>query len=72
MIRCIQMSTGCQLYGMFVCFFGLVSIMTFSAIAFERCIVITSKPLGAKWKVTRSRAKKVINGQLAKVSHHHC
>ena len=57
---------------MFVCFFGLVSIMTFSAIAFERCIVITSKPLGAKWKVTRSRAKKVINGQLAKVSHHHC
>lgn len=50
----------CQLYGLSIGLFGLVSILTFSAIAVERCLVITSSPLGlSKWKITRSRAHKV-------------
>ena len=53
------MLTGCEIYGMGVGFFGIVSILTFSAIACDRCIVITAKPMGGQWKITRSRAKKV-------------
>lgn len=57
---------GCELYGMGVGFFGLVSILTFSAIACERCLVIAcpSRPAigfaDGRWKVTRAQAKKVI------------
>lgn len=59
-------SFGCQLYGMAIGFFGLVSILTFSAIACERCLVIAcpivSQVAGladGRWKITRAQAKKV-------------
>jgi len=52
--------TCCNVYGMGVGFFGILSILTFSAIACERCIVITTKPVGGGWKISRSRAIKVI------------
>jgi r-opsin len=50
------------LYGMGVAFFGLNSIMTLSAIACERYIVITSsscRPAVANWRITRRQAQKV-------------
>jgi len=51
---------GCQLYGLSVGLFGLISILTLSAIAVERCLVITSTPLGISgFKITRGRAQKV-------------
>ncbi|KAI9553132.1 arthropsin7 [Daphnia sinensis] len=57
---------GCELYGMGIGFFGLVSILTFSAIAYERCLAIagpaTRSSVGladGHWKVTRSQAQKV-------------
>jgi r-opsin len=57
---------GCQLYAMGVGFFGFVSILTFSAIACERCLVIagpaTRPSVGladGHWKVSRSQAQKV-------------
>ena len=54
---------GCNLYGMGVAFFGLNSIVTLSAIACERYIVITSsscRPAVAKWRITRRQAQKVV------------
>ncbi|XP_057381173.1 pineal opsin-like [Daphnia carinata] len=54
--------TGCNLYGMGVAFFGLNSIITLSAIACERYIVITSsscRPSVAKWRITRRQAQKI-------------
>ena len=45
-----------------VAFFGLNSIVTLSAIACERYIVITSsscRPVVAKWRITRRQAQKV-------------
>lgn len=53
---------GCNLYGMGVAFFGLNSIITLTAIACERYIVITSsscRPSVAKWRITRRQAQKV-------------
>nr|CAH0104741.1 unnamed protein product [Daphnia galeata] len=59
---------GCQLYAMGVGFFGFVSILTFSAIACERCLVIaglaTEPSAGhlladGHWKLSRSQAQKV-------------
>ncbi|KAI9553219.1 arthropsin6 [Daphnia sinensis] len=50
-------SLGCKLYAMGITCFGLVSIMTFSAIACERCLVIGVTD--AHWKVSRFQAKKV-------------
>lgn len=50
------------MYGMGVAFFGLNSIITLSAIACERYIVITSsscRPVVAKWRITRRQAQKV-------------
>ena len=58
---------GCNLYGMGVAFFGLNSIVTLSAIACERYIVITSsscRPVVAKWRITRRQAQKVIGNFL--------
>ncbi|KAI9552891.1 arthropsin2 [Daphnia sinensis] len=57
--------TGCNLYGMGVAFFGLNSIITLSAIACERYIVITSsscRPVVAKWRITRRQAQKACAG----------
>jgi r-opsin len=45
-----------------VAFFGLNSIVTLSAIACERYIVITSsscRPVVAKWRITRRQAQRV-------------
>ena len=57
---------GCQFYAMGITCFGLVSILTFSAIAFERCLVIagpaTHPSVGladGHKKVSRSQAQKV-------------
>jgi r-opsin len=57
---------GCELYAMGVGFFGFVSILTFSAIACERCLVIagpaTRSAVGladGHWKVSRTQAQKV-------------
>ncbi|KAK4014840.1 hypothetical protein OUZ56_027350 [Daphnia magna] len=57
---------GCELYGMGIGFFGLVSILTFSAIAYERCLAIAGPATRSSagladghWKVTRSQAQKV-------------
>ncbi|XP_045036544.1 melanopsin [Daphnia magna] len=53
--------SGCNLYGMGVAFFGLNSIVTLSAIACERYIVITSsscRPVVAKWRITRRQAQR--------------
>lgn len=58
---------GCNLYGMGVAFFGLNSIITLSAIACERYIVITSsscRPVVAKWRITRRQAQKVIKNEI--------
>ncbi|KAK4014393.1 hypothetical protein OUZ56_026916 [Daphnia magna] len=57
--------TGCNLYGMGVAFFGLNSIITLSAIACERYIVITSsscRPSVAKWRITRRQAQNICAG----------
>ena len=54
--------TGCNFYGMGVCFFGLNSIITLSTIACERYIVITSsscRPALAKCRITRRQAQTV-------------
>jgi len=53
---------GCSLYAMGVGFFGLNTIVTLSAIACERYIVITSQPAVAKWKMTRRQARKACVG----------
>ncbi|KAI9552860.1 arthropsin4 [Daphnia sinensis] len=53
--------SGCNLYGMGVAFFGLNSIVTLSAIACERYVVITSsscRPVVAKWRITRRQAQR--------------
>jgi r-opsin len=47
---------GCKLYAMGITCFGLVSILTFSAIACERCLVIGVA--SSRVKVSRSQAKK--------------
>lgn len=47
---------GCKLYAMGITCFGLVSILTFSAIACERCVVIGL--VDNRWKVSRFQAKK--------------
>lgn len=58
--------SGCELYGMGVGFFGFVSILTFSAIACERCLVIAcpnKTTIGfadGHLKVSRAQAKKVL------------
>ena len=48
-----------MLYAFGVGFFGLLSIVTLSAIAVERYMVITAKPLSGNWKITRFGARKV-------------
>ncbi|XP_049857920.1 melanopsin-like [Schistocerca gregaria] len=50
---------GCQLYACAVGHFGLLSIVTLAAIAVERYMVITAKPLSASWKMTQYTARKV-------------
>jgi hypothetical protein len=53
---------GCNLYATCIGFLGLNSIVTLSAIACERYIVITSsscRPAVAKWRITRCQAQKV-------------
>lgn len=50
---------GCNLYGTGVGFFGLNTIVTLAAIAYERYVVITAKPAAAKWRITRRQAQKV-------------
>ena len=53
---------GCNSYGMGVGFFGLNSIVTLSAIACERYIVITSsscRPAATNWRITHHQARKV-------------
>ncbi|XP_025421001.1 rhodopsin, GQ-coupled-like, partial [Sipha flava] len=50
---------GCTIYAFGVGQFGLVSIVTLSAIAVERYLVITAKPLSGSWKLTRHGATKV-------------
>ncbi|KAI9552890.1 arthropsin3 [Daphnia sinensis] len=53
--------TGCNLYATGIGFFGLNSIVTLSAIACERYIVITSsscRPAVARWRITRCQAQK--------------
>ena len=47
---------GCELYAMGITCFGLVSILTFSAIACERCLVIGLA--NSRFRVSRSQAKK--------------
>jgi r-opsin len=47
---------GCKLYAMGITCFGLVSILTFSAIACERCLVIGL--VDSRWRVSRLQAKK--------------
>jgi r-opsin len=47
---------GCQLYAMGITCFGLVSILTFSAIACERCLVIGLA--NSRFRVSRSQAQK--------------
>ena len=53
---------GCNTYGMGVGFFGLNSIVTLSAVAYERYIVITTsscRPAVTKWRITHCQAQKV-------------
>ncbi|XP_057381647.2 melanopsin-like [Daphnia carinata] len=50
-------SLGCKLYAMGITCFGLVSILTFSAIACERCLVISLTD--SHWKASRFQAKTV-------------
>nr|FAA01166.1 TPA: opsin, arthropsin type [Ladona fulva] len=51
--------TGCVLYACGVGYFGLLSIVTLAAIAVERYMVITAKPLSGNWKMTQYGARKV-------------
>lgn len=50
---------GCVIYACGVGFFGLLSIVTLSAIAVERYMVITAKPFSGNWKITQYAARKV-------------
>ncbi|XP_046667713.1 rhodopsin, GQ-coupled-like [Homalodisca vitripennis] len=50
---------GCQLYAGGVGHFGLLSIVTLAAIAVERYMVITSKPLSKSWRITQYDSRKV-------------
>ncbi|XP_065568497.1 melanopsin-B-like isoform X2 [Artemia franciscana] len=52
-------NAGCQIYGAGIGFFGLNSILTLAAIAWERYIVISAQPLNGKSRITRARARKV-------------
>ncbi|XP_063217234.1 rhodopsin, GQ-coupled-like, partial [Bacillus rossius redtenbacheri] len=54
--------TGCMLYACGVGYFGLLSIVTLAAIAVERYLVITAKPLSGTWKMTQRGARKVCVG----------
>ncbi|KAG8320956.1 hypothetical protein J6590_056583, partial [Homalodisca vitripennis] len=60
---------GCQLYAGGVGHFGLLSIVTLAAIAVERYMVITSKPLSKSWRITqydsRKKSKRVFRTALA-------
>ncbi|XP_049798137.1 uncharacterized protein LOC126221762 [Schistocerca nitens] len=58
---------GCQLYACAVGHFGLLSIVTLAAIAVERYMVITAKPLSASWKMTQYTARKGAHGKKCKV-----
>nr|CAD7573162.1 unnamed protein product [Timema californicum] len=58
--RCLYVS-GCMLYACGVGYFGLLSIVILSAIAVERYMVITAKPLSGSWKMTQYGARKVIS-----------
>ncbi|XP_071455747.1 rhodopsin-like [Hetaerina americana] len=50
---------GCVIYASGVGYFGLLSIVTLAAIAVERYMVITAKPLSGNWKMTQYGARKV-------------
>nr|BAQ54880.1 opsin, arthropsin type [Epiophlebia superstes] len=50
---------GCVVYACGVGYFGLLSIVTLAAIAVERYMVITAKPLSGNWKMTQYGARKV-------------
>ncbi|XP_054278962.1 melanopsin-A-like [Macrosteles quadrilineatus] len=50
---------GCELYAAGVGHFGLLSIVTLAAIAVERYLVITSRPLSKSWKITQYSSKSV-------------
>ncbi|XP_075215320.1 rhodopsin, GQ-coupled-like [Lycorma delicatula] len=50
---------GCMIYAAGVGHFGLLSIVTLSAIAVERFMVITAKPLSGQWKITERGARQV-------------
>lgn len=52
---------GCMLYAGGVGHFGLLSIVTLSAIAVERYWVITAKPLSGSRRMTKYGARKVNN-----------
>ncbi|XP_065342298.1 rhodopsin-like isoform X2 [Cloeon dipterum] len=51
--------TGCVVYAFGVGYFGLLSIVTLSAIAVERYMVITAKPFSGNWKITQYGARKM-------------
>ncbi|KAK7790053.1 hypothetical protein R5R35_007429 [Gryllus longicercus] len=55
---------GCILYAFGVGYFGLLSIVTLSAIAVERYLVITAKPMSASWKLSQFGARKVSKNAL--------
>ncbi|RZF46997.1 hypothetical protein LSTR_LSTR014303 [Laodelphax striatellus] len=50
---------GCMVYAAGVGHFGLLSIVTLSAIAVERYMVITAKPISGQWKITERGSRKV-------------
>lgn len=50
-----------MIYAAGVGHFGLLSIVTLSAIAVERFMVITAKPLSGQWKITERGARQVCN-----------
>nr|BAQ54936.1 opsin, arthropsin type [Indolestes peregrinus] len=52
-------NAGCVVYACGVGYFGLLSIVTLAAIAVERYMVITAKPLSGNWKMTKYGARKV-------------
>nr|ANF89421.1 arthopsin 2 [Limulus polyphemus] len=51
---------GCEFYGSLCGLFGLVSIVTLSAIALERCLVIAIKPWYCGYPITKRKLGRVV------------
>ncbi|XP_076372842.1 rhodopsin-like [Tachypleus tridentatus] len=51
---------GCEFYGSLCGLFGLVSIVTLSAIALERCLVIAIKPWYCSFFITNRKLAKIV------------